>query len=48
VKNLDLWQALEEAASRHEVKWHWVKGHSDHPLNDRADALACAAIKRLS
>jgi ribonuclease HI len=37
---MDLWQALEEASERHKVKWHWVKGHNGHPLNERADALA--------
>ena len=46
VKNLDLWQALEEVALLHDVNWHWVKGHSNHPLNDRVDALAVAAIVR--
>ncbi len=46
VKNVELWQKLEEEASRHDIVWHWVKGHSDHPLNDRADALATAAIRR--
>lgn len=45
VKNADLWQALELEASRHTMHWHWVKGHSNHPLNDRADALARAAIE---
>jgi len=40
VKNAELWQRLETAIERHEVSWHWVKGHSDHPENDRADALA--------
>jgi ribonuclease HI len=44
VKNQDLWQALEAAAARHEVRWHWVKGHSGHPENERADTLANAAI----
>ena len=42
VKNAELWQALLEAAASHHVKWHWVKGHSGHPENDRVDALACA------
>ena len=46
VKNEDLWRALEDAASRHEVKWRWVKGHSDHVENARADALARGAIPR--
>ncbi len=40
VKNEDLWRRLEEAAARHEVNWYWVKGHSGHPENERADALA--------
>jgi ribonuclease HI len=42
VKNAELWQELTEAARRHQVLWHWVKGHSGHPENDRVDALACA------
>lgn len=42
VKNADLWEALLEAAARHQVTWHWVKGHSGHPENDRVDTLACA------
>jgi ribonuclease HI len=44
VKNFDLWLALEAAIERHEVSWRWVKGHSDHVENARADALARAAI----
>jgi ribonuclease HI len=40
VKNEDLWRRLDEARARHEVRWHWVKGHAGHPLNERADALA--------
>ncbi|MBL8201828.1 MAG: ribonuclease HI [Chromatiales bacterium] len=40
VKNEDLWRRLEEAVARHEVEWHWVKGHSGHAENERADALA--------
>ena len=40
VKNEDLWRRLDEARLRHEVDWRWVKGHSGHVLNDRADALA--------
>ncbi|MGD9615041.1 MAG: ribonuclease HI [Alphaproteobacteria bacterium] len=44
VKNVDLWQRLEKAASRHEAEWHWVRGHAGHPENERADALARAAI----
>ena len=45
VKNADLWQALDAAASRHDkVEWQWVRGHSGHPENERADALARGAI----
>ncbi len=40
VKNAELWQRLEEAAKRHEMTWHWVKGHAGHPENERADELA--------
>lgn len=40
VKNQDLWQALSDAASRHDVAWHWIKGHAGHPGNERADELA--------
>ncbi len=40
VKNQDLWQQLAEIASRHDVEWHWVRGHTGHPENERADALA--------
>jgi ribonuclease HI len=40
VKNVDLWQRLDEALARHQVSWHWVRGHSGHPENERADALA--------
>ena len=47
VKNKDLWQALDEAASRHAIDWRWVKGHSDHPENDEADALANLGIDEL-
>jgi len=40
VKNADLWKALDEARDRHDVTWHWVKGHAGHPDNERADELA--------
>ncbi|MFK8035924.1 MAG: ribonuclease HI [Hyphomicrobiales bacterium] len=40
VKNVELWQALDEALKRHDVSWHWVKGHAGHELNERADELA--------
>ena len=40
VKNAELWRRLDEAKSRHEVTWEWVKGHAGHPENERADELA--------
>ena len=45
VKNQDLWQRLQQACQRHEIAWHWVKGHAGHPENERADALATAAAR---
>ncbi len=48
VKNQDLWQLLDELTSRHEVTWEWVKGHSGHPDNELADALANRGIDELS
>ncbi len=47
VANVDLWQALAEAAAPHRIRWLWVRGHNGHPLNERADALANAAIDRM-
>jgi ribonuclease HI len=44
VKNQDLWQALAAEAERHDVSWHWVKGHSGHPENERADELANSGL----
>jgi len=44
VKNKDYWQRLEQEVERHNVKWEWVKGHSDHPENERADQLAREGI----
>jgi ribonuclease HI len=44
VKNEDLWRRLDEARTRHQVVWHWVRGHADDPLNQRVDALAVAAM----
>jgi ribonuclease HI len=46
VKNRDLWERLDRAASRHRVDWHWVKGHAGHAENERADALANRGIPR--
>ncbi|MEO1226068.1 MAG: ribonuclease HI [Pseudomonadota bacterium] len=44
VKNVDLWQRLEQAIGRHRIDWRWVKGHAGHAENERADALARQAI----
>jgi ribonuclease HI len=44
VKNVDLWQRLDAALAHHTVRWHWVRGHSGHDLNERADELAREAI----
>jgi ribonuclease HI len=44
VKNEDLWRALDEARNRHDVAFHWVRGHADDPLNHRVDALAVAGM----
>lgn len=46
VKNVDLWQALHEQSQRHHITWHWVRGHAGNRYNERADALARAAIPR--
>ncbi|HEY1386628.1 MAG TPA: ribonuclease HI [Dongiaceae bacterium] len=47
VKNVDLWQRLEAATESHDVHWHWVKGHSGHIENERADELARLAIRQM-
>jgi ribonuclease HI len=47
VKNVDLWQRLDQAVAQHKINWQWVKGHAGHPGNERADALAnqgCAQV----
>jgi len=46
VKNRELWEELDGLASRHEIRFHWVRGHNDHPDNDRADRLAVEARDR--
>ena len=44
VKNVDLWQQLQAAVERHDVQWHWVKGHAGNPGNERADRLAAKGL----
>lgn len=44
VKNVDLWQRLDTAQARHQVTWHWIKGHAGHAENERADELARAGM----
>lgn len=47
VKNVDLWQRLEQAAGMHQIDWRWVKGHNGHVENERVDALARLAIEQM-
>ena len=47
VKNVDLWQRLEAALAPHQVRWHWVRGHAGHVMNERADVLAREAIAEI-
>mgnify|MGYP002636800905 FL=1 len=46
VKNIDLWQRLEAAMASHEIEWHWVRGHTGHPENERADELARLGLQQ--
>jgi len=48
VKNADLWRTLDEAVARHEIQWVWVKGHSGHNGNERADALANKGVAAIA
>ncbi len=48
VKNEDLWRALDELQEKHDIEWHWVKGHSGHPENELVDQLANRGIDELS
>jgi len=45
--NRDLWQALDEAVQLHQVRWHWLRGHTGHPDNERVDRLARQAIPKV-
>lgn len=48
VKNVDLWQTLDELTQPHDIAWHWVRGHNGHPGNERADALANKGVASLT
>ena len=48
VKNQDLWERIDSEIQRHNINWHWVKGHAGHPDNERADELARAGIVKIS
>jgi ribonuclease HI len=48
VKNVDLWKLLDEAVKPHEIEWKWVRGHSGHNGNERADALANKGVESIS
>jgi len=47
VKNIDLWQRLDAAMHQHRIRWHWLRGHAGHALNERADLLARQAIAEI-
>ena len=47
VKNIDLWQQLDALVAKHQVQWHWVRGHTGDPGNERADALANRGVASL-
>jgi ribonuclease HI len=47
VKNADLWKRLEAALAQHQIRWHWVRGHAGHDMNERADILAREAIAEI-
>jgi len=46
IKNVDLWQTLNAETARHEIHWHWVKGHAGNTYNERVDQLAAAAMRK--
>jgi ribonuclease HI len=47
IQNVDLWQALKAETARHDIHWHWVKGHAGNTYNERADQLAMEAIREM-
>jgi ribonuclease HI len=47
VKNVDLWERLDAALGAHQIRWHWVKGHAGHDMNERADTLVGEAIAEI-
>lgn len=48
VKNQELWQQLDELAAKHDVRFHWIRGHNEHPENERCDQLAVAAREKIA
>lgn len=47
VKNQDLWETLDELRKRHDIRFHWIKGHNEHPENERCDFLAVEAYRKI-
>lgn len=47
LKNIDLWQTLDDLIQKHSIHWHWVKGHAGHPENERCDRLVSRAINKM-
>jgi ribonuclease HI len=47
VKNVDLWQEIDELLGKHQIDWHWVKGHAGHPGNELADTLANKGVEEI-
>jgi ribonuclease HI len=47
VKNIDLWRRLDVAMHAHQIRWHWLRGHAGHVMNERADVLARQAITEI-
>lgn len=48
VKNRELWERLDELAARHQVRFHWIRGHNEHPENEKADRMAVAAREAIA
>jgi ribonuclease HI len=48
VKNVELWKELDELRQKHQLSYHWIRGHNEHPENERCDRMAVEAIRRYS